>query len=94
MSAEAAAALYPPIGQMLLAPRHLPPGHAYYPASAQLFMNYAAYYPRYIHIYIYIVSMVTDEQKTATCCDTFNTIVYCLSVELYHDKTVIQSFPT
>ncbi|XP_056300955.1 epithelial splicing regulatory protein 1 isoform X2 [Pseudoliparis swirei] len=45
MSAEAAAALYPPIGQMLLAPRHLPPGHAYYPASAQLFMNYAAYYP-------------------------------------------------
>ncbi|XP_034410102.1 epithelial splicing regulatory protein 1 isoform X2 [Cyclopterus lumpus] len=45
MSAEAAAALYPPIGQMLLAPRHLPPGHAYYPASAQLYMNYAAYYP-------------------------------------------------
>ncbi|XP_075965276.1 epithelial splicing regulatory protein 1 isoform X2 [Anarhichas minor] len=45
MSAEAAAALYPPIGQMLLAPRPLPPGHAYYPASAQLYMNYAAYYP-------------------------------------------------
>ncbi|XP_068591187.1 epithelial splicing regulatory protein 1 isoform X3 [Cebidichthys violaceus] len=45
MSAEAAAALYPPIGQVLLAPRPLPPGHAYYPASAQLYMNYAAYYP-------------------------------------------------
>ncbi|XP_031155047.1 epithelial splicing regulatory protein 1 isoform X6 [Sander lucioperca] len=44
MSTEAAA-LYPPMGQMLLAPRHLPPGHAYYPASAQLYMNYAAYYP-------------------------------------------------
>ncbi|XP_033496743.2 epithelial splicing regulatory protein 1 isoform X1 [Epinephelus lanceolatus] len=46
MSTEAAAAaLYPPIGQVLLAPRPLPPGHAYYPASAQLYMNYAAYYP-------------------------------------------------
>ncbi|KAA8591591.1 hypothetical protein FQN60_016965 [Etheostoma spectabile] len=45
MSTEATAALYPPMGQMLLAPRHLPPGHAYYPASAQLYMNYAAYYP-------------------------------------------------
>ncbi|XP_039662789.1 epithelial splicing regulatory protein 1 isoform X1 [Perca fluviatilis] len=44
MSTEATA-LYPPMGQMLLAPRHLPPGHAYYPASAQLYMNYAAYYP-------------------------------------------------
>lgn len=43
---EAAAALYPPIGQVVLAPRPLPPGHAYYPASAQLYMNYAAYYPR------------------------------------------------
>ncbi|XP_041844960.1 epithelial splicing regulatory protein 1 isoform X2 [Melanotaenia boesemani] len=42
---DAAAALYPPIGQMLLAPRPLPPGHAYYPASAQLYMNYTAYYP-------------------------------------------------
>uniref|UniRef100_A0A8C4DZM8 Epithelial splicing regulatory protein 1 n=1 Tax=Dicentrarchus labrax TaxID=13489 RepID=A0A8C4DZM8_DICLA len=42
---EAAAALYPPMGQVLLAPRPLPPGHAYYPASAQLYMNYAAYYP-------------------------------------------------
>ncbi|XP_047455246.1 epithelial splicing regulatory protein 1 isoform X2 [Mugil cephalus] len=42
---EAAAALYPPIGQVLLTPRPLPPGHAYYPASAQLYMNYAAYYP-------------------------------------------------
>uniref|UniRef100_A0AAX7U5V9 RRM domain-containing protein n=1 Tax=Astatotilapia calliptera TaxID=8154 RepID=A0AAX7U5V9_ASTCA len=42
---EAAAALYPPIGQVVLAPRPLPPGHAYYPASAQLYMNYAAYYP-------------------------------------------------
>ncbi|KAK5922337.1 hypothetical protein CgunFtcFv8_019610 [Champsocephalus gunnari] len=45
MSSEAAAALYPQIGQMLLAPRPLHPGHAYYPASAQLYMNYAAYYP-------------------------------------------------
>ncbi|XP_008301243.1 epithelial splicing regulatory protein 1 isoform X1 [Stegastes partitus] len=41
----AAAALYPPIGQVLLTPRPLPPGHAYYPASAQLYMNYTAYYP-------------------------------------------------
>ncbi|MEQ2280447.1 hypothetical protein AMECASPLE_019990 [Ameca splendens] len=41
----AAAALYPPIGQMLLAPRPLHPGHPYYPASAQLYMNYSAYYP-------------------------------------------------
>ncbi|CAG6015474.1 unnamed protein product [Menidia menidia] len=40
-----AAALYPPIGQMLLTPRPLPPGHAYYPASAQIYMNYTAYYP-------------------------------------------------
>ncbi|KAM6967859.1 epithelial splicing regulatory protein 1 isoform 2-T2 [Aplochiton taeniatus] len=40
-----AAALYPPIGQVLLSPRHLPPGHAYYPASAQLYMNYTTYYP-------------------------------------------------
>ncbi|KAK1894749.1 Epithelial splicing regulatory protein 1 [Dissostichus eleginoides] len=45
MSSEAAAALYPQIGQMLLAPRPLHPGHAYYPASAQIYMNYAAYYP-------------------------------------------------
>ncbi|XP_062255609.1 epithelial splicing regulatory protein 1 isoform X2 [Platichthys flesus] len=42
---EAAAALYPPIGQVLLTPRHLPPGHAYYPNPAQLYMNYTAYYP-------------------------------------------------
>uniref|UniRef100_A0A8D3B8S2 Epithelial splicing regulatory protein 1 n=1 Tax=Scophthalmus maximus TaxID=52904 RepID=A0A8D3B8S2_SCOMX len=42
---EAAAALYPPIGQVLLTPRHLPPGHAYYPSAAQLYMNYTAYYP-------------------------------------------------
>ncbi|XP_013871085.1 epithelial splicing regulatory protein 1 [Austrofundulus limnaeus] len=42
---EAAAALYPPLGQVLLTPRALPPGHAFYPASAQLYMNYAAYYP-------------------------------------------------
>ncbi|XP_061674912.1 epithelial splicing regulatory protein 1 isoform X1 [Syngnathoides biaculeatus] len=42
---EAAAALYPPLGQVLLAPRPLPPGHAYYPSSAQLYMNYTAYYP-------------------------------------------------
>ncbi|CAN9514239.1 unnamed protein product [Ophioblennius macclurei] len=42
---EAAAALYPPFGQVLLAPRPLPPGHAYYPASSQLYMNYTAYYP-------------------------------------------------
>ncbi|XP_028325781.1 epithelial splicing regulatory protein 1 isoform X3 [Gouania willdenowi] len=47
LTPEAAAALYPPIGPMMLAPRPLPPGHAYYPASAQLYMNYAAYYPRY-----------------------------------------------
>uniref|UniRef100_A0A3B4XNS8 Epithelial splicing regulatory protein 1 n=1 Tax=Seriola lalandi dorsalis TaxID=1841481 RepID=A0A3B4XNS8_SERLL len=40
-----AAALYPPIGQVLLAPRPLPPGHAYYPSTAQLYMNYTAYYP-------------------------------------------------
>ncbi|XP_028282327.1 epithelial splicing regulatory protein 1 isoform X5 [Parambassis ranga] len=40
-----AAALYPPIGQVLLAPRPLPPGHAYYPASLQLYTNYTAYYP-------------------------------------------------
>ncbi|XP_068180771.1 epithelial splicing regulatory protein 1 isoform X1 [Antennarius striatus] len=45
LSAEAAAALYPPMGQVLLSPRPLPPGHAYYPASAQLYMNYTAYYP-------------------------------------------------
>ncbi|XP_038146947.1 epithelial splicing regulatory protein 1 isoform X2 [Cyprinodon tularosa] len=44
-AAAAAAALYPPIGQVLLAPRPLHPGHAYYPASAQLYMNYTAYYP-------------------------------------------------
>ncbi|KAM9852378.1 epithelial splicing regulatory protein 1 isoform 2-T2 [Aulostomus maculatus] len=42
---EAAAALYPPIGQVLLTPRPLAPGHGYYPASAQLYMNYTAYYP-------------------------------------------------
>lgn len=48
LSAEAAAAtaLYPPMGQVLLAPRPLLPGNPYYPASAQLYMNYAAYYPR------------------------------------------------
>ncbi|RVE62627.1 hypothetical protein OJAV_G00159250 [Oryzias javanicus] len=40
-----AAALYPPIGQVLLTPRPLPPGHAFYPSSAQLYMNYTAYYP-------------------------------------------------
>ncbi|CAJ1062202.1 epithelial splicing regulatory protein 1 isoform X4 [Xyrichtys novacula] len=40
-----AAALYHPMNQVLLAPRPLPPGHAYYPASAQLYMNYTAYYP-------------------------------------------------
>uniref|UniRef100_A0A3B5QHH6 Epithelial splicing regulatory protein 1 n=1 Tax=Xiphophorus maculatus TaxID=8083 RepID=A0A3B5QHH6_XIPMA len=45
-AAAAAAALYPPMGQMLLAPRPLHPGHPYYPASAQLYMNYSAYYPR------------------------------------------------
>ncbi|KAM3614789.1 uncharacterized protein V6R79_019050 [Siganus canaliculatus] len=44
-AAAAAAALYPPMGQVLLTPRPLPPGHAYYPASAQLYMNYTAYYP-------------------------------------------------
>ncbi|XP_041798411.1 epithelial splicing regulatory protein 1 isoform X2 [Chelmon rostratus] len=43
--AAAAAGLYPPMGQVLLSPRPLPPGHAYYPATAQLYMNYAAYYP-------------------------------------------------
>ncbi|TNN02569.1 hypothetical protein fugu_010056 [Takifugu bimaculatus] len=40
-----AAALYPPMGQVLLSPHALPPGHPYYPASAQLYMNYTAYYP-------------------------------------------------
>ncbi|XP_075868801.1 epithelial splicing regulatory protein 1 isoform X2 [Nelusetta ayraudi] len=45
LSAEAAAALYPPMGQVLLTPRPLLPGNPYYPASAQLYMNYAAYYP-------------------------------------------------
>ncbi|KAM4736551.1 epithelial splicing regulatory protein 1 isoform 2-T3 [Anableps anableps] len=45
VAAAAAAALYPPIGQVLLAPRTLHPGHPYYPASAQLYMNYSAYYP-------------------------------------------------
>ncbi|KAM8870854.1 epithelial splicing regulatory protein 1 isoform 2-T2 [Spinachia spinachia] len=45
MSAEAAAALYPSIGQMVLAPRPLPPGHAYYPASTPMYMNYTTYYP-------------------------------------------------
>lgn len=43
LTAEAAAALYPPFGQVLLAPRTLPP--QYYPASAQIYMNYSAYYP-------------------------------------------------
>ncbi|KAM9353296.1 epithelial splicing regulatory protein 1 isoform 2-T2 [Symphorus nematophorus] len=43
--AAAAAALYPPMGQVLLSPRPLPPGHGYYPTSAQLYMNYTAYYP-------------------------------------------------
>lgn len=42
-----AAGLYPPMGQVLLSPHALPPGHPYYPASAQLYMNYTAYYPRY-----------------------------------------------
>ncbi|KAM6910200.1 epithelial splicing regulatory protein 1 isoform 2-T2 [Xenentodon cancila] len=45
LSSESAAALYPPVGQLLLTPRPLLPGHAYYPASAQLYMNYTAYYP-------------------------------------------------
>ncbi|XP_077577288.1 epithelial splicing regulatory protein 1 isoform X1 [Stigmatopora nigra] len=45
LSAEAAAALYPPLGQVLLAPRPLHPGHGYYPSTAQLYMNYTAYYP-------------------------------------------------
>uniref|UniRef100_A0A8C7SK23 Epithelial splicing regulatory protein 1 n=1 Tax=Oncorhynchus mykiss TaxID=8022 RepID=A0A8C7SK23_ONCMY len=44
MPAEAAG-LFPPIGQVLLSPRPLGPGHAYYPASTQLYMNYTAYYP-------------------------------------------------
>uniref|UniRef100_A0A3P8XWS7 RRM domain-containing protein n=1 Tax=Esox lucius TaxID=8010 RepID=A0A3P8XWS7_ESOLU len=45
MPAEAAG-IFPPIGQVLLSPRPLGPGHTYYPASAQLYMNYTAYYPR------------------------------------------------
>ncbi|XP_037130191.1 epithelial splicing regulatory protein 1 isoform X1 [Syngnathus acus] len=45
LTPEAAAALYPPLGQVLLGPRPLLPGHAYYPSTAQLYMNYAAYYP-------------------------------------------------
>ncbi|XP_010883035.1 epithelial splicing regulatory protein 1 isoform X2 [Esox lucius] len=44
MPAEAAG-IFPPIGQVLLSPRPLGPGHTYYPASAQLYMNYTAYYP-------------------------------------------------
>ncbi|KAG7475618.1 epithelial splicing regulatory protein 1 isoform X1 [Solea senegalensis] len=40
-----AAALYPPIGQVLQIPRLLPTGHAYYPGTAQLYMNYTTYYP-------------------------------------------------
>uniref|UniRef100_H3DLY8 Epithelial splicing regulatory protein 1 n=1 Tax=Tetraodon nigroviridis TaxID=99883 RepID=H3DLY8_TETNG len=40
-----AAALYPPMGQVLMSPHALPPGHPYYPAAAQLYMNYTAYYP-------------------------------------------------
>lgn len=43
LTAEAAAALYPPFGQVLLAPRPLTP--TYYPPSAQFYMNYSAYYP-------------------------------------------------
>uniref|UniRef100_A0A8C5PTW3 Epithelial splicing regulatory protein 1 n=1 Tax=Leptobrachium leishanense TaxID=445787 RepID=A0A8C5PTW3_9ANUR len=39
-----AAALYQP--SLLLNPRGLQPSAAYYPAGAQLFMNYTAYYPR------------------------------------------------
>lgn len=35
------------MGQVLLSPHALPPGQPYYPASAQLYMNYTAYYPRY-----------------------------------------------
>ncbi|OXB69401.1 hypothetical protein ASZ78_004891 [Callipepla squamata] len=38
------AALYQP--SVLLNPRTLQPSTAYYPAGAQLFMNYTAYYPR------------------------------------------------
>ncbi|XP_061572773.1 epithelial splicing regulatory protein 1 isoform X2 [Cololabis saira] len=44
LSSESAG-LYPPIGQLLLAPRPMLPGHPYYPASAQIYMNYTAYYP-------------------------------------------------
>uniref|UniRef100_A0A8C5IM85 Epithelial splicing regulatory protein 1 n=1 Tax=Junco hyemalis TaxID=40217 RepID=A0A8C5IM85_JUNHY len=40
------AALYQP--SMLLNPRTLQPSTAYYPAGAQLFMNYTAYYPSYL----------------------------------------------
>uniref|UniRef100_A0A3Q3VYS6 RRM domain-containing protein n=1 Tax=Mola mola TaxID=94237 RepID=A0A3Q3VYS6_MOLML len=43
LSAETA--LYPPMGQVLLSPRPLPPGHHYVPTTAQLYMNYTAYYP-------------------------------------------------
>uniref|UniRef100_A0A3Q3EEG5 Epithelial splicing regulatory protein 1 n=1 Tax=Labrus bergylta TaxID=56723 RepID=A0A3Q3EEG5_9LABR len=56
LTTEAAAALYPPMGQMLLTPRPMHTGHAYYPASAQLYMNYTAYYPRY-------TLMLSHEQK-------------------------------
>uniref|UniRef100_A0A8C3RD48 Epithelial splicing regulatory protein 1 n=2 Tax=Cyanoderma ruficeps TaxID=181631 RepID=A0A8C3RD48_9PASS len=41
------AALYQP--SMLLNPRTLQPSTAYYPAGAQLFMNYTAYYPRFLY---------------------------------------------
>ncbi|KAJ7413280.1 Epithelial splicing regulatory protein 1 [Willisornis vidua] len=42
------AALYQP--SMLLNPRTLQPSTAYFPAGAQLFMNYTAYYPRYVSL--------------------------------------------
>lgn len=41
------------MGQVLLSPHALPPGHPYYPASAQLYMNYTAYYPRYAHLCVW-----------------------------------------
>ena len=44
LSAETAH--YPPMGQVLLTPRPLPQGHHYVPTTAQLYMNYTAYYPR------------------------------------------------
>uniref|UniRef100_A0A665WEL0 Epithelial splicing regulatory protein 1 n=1 Tax=Echeneis naucrates TaxID=173247 RepID=A0A665WEL0_ECHNA len=65
---EAAAALYPPIGQVLLAPRPLPPGHAYYPNTAQLYMNYtfeeASFCPKHHTICLTYEIMCSNTHST------------------------------